>query len=237
MGSGCESRKNMKLLAIDLSAECGSLAIVESGVTLFEKEWPAEVVRRRPVFSDLNDLTAEVGVEFGRIDRFVVGVGPGSFSGLRMSVALICALALPDNRPVTAVSSARASAAAVFRATGADSVAVLGDARRGDLWVGCFERADGRVERVGEWCVTRPEGLPEAAKRPGTVWISPDAGRLQAVLAACCPPGVSLIDEAPLSRAVMAARLAEELVERGVEGEPPVPIYVHPAVSIAPRYA
>lgn len=227
----------MKILSIDLSSETGSMAVVESGVTLLEREWPAEASRRRPVFSDLGELEPEVGVGFCRIDRFVVGVGPGSFSGLRMSVALVRALALPDDKPVTAVSSARASAAAVFRQVEATRVAVVGDARRGDLWVGCFERIDGIVERIGEWRVTHPEGLPEAIKQPGTVWITPDAVRIQSVLAAHCPSGVRLMDEPRQSRAVMAATLAEELVERGLDGEPPVPIYVHPAVSIAPRYA
>jgi tetratricopeptide (TPR) repeat protein len=39
-----------------------------------------------------------------------------------------------------------------------------------------------------------------------------------------------------IPRAAMVAGMADDLADRGLDGEPAIPIYVHPAVSIAPRY-
>jgi tRNA threonylcarbamoyladenosine biosynthesis protein TsaB len=227
----------MRTLSIELSGETGSLALVEDRRIVLEKVWPGEPRQRRPVFSDLLTLVQEGTIELSRIDRFAVGVGPGAFSGLRLAVSLVQSLALPDLRPVTAVSSARALARSVLQETGAPQVVVLGDARRNELWAGAFGVVDGIVQLLHEdWVVAPATHLPENLARPRTVWVSADWGRLSPVLEANCPQAVELIREARLPGAAMVAGLVEDLVGRGLEGEPLVPIYVHPAVSIAPRY-
>jgi tRNA threonylcarbamoyladenosine biosynthesis protein TsaB len=229
-------QKHMRTFALELSSDVGSMACVENGAVLMEKEWPAASRQRRPVFTDLSLwLQAEAG-SWGRIDRLAVGVGPGAFSGLRLAVSLIKGLSLPDDRPVTAVSSARALARSVLKETGASRVVVLGDARRNELWAGCFGAEDGIVGLRGEWVVEFADKLPDSLKGPGTVWVTPDWVRIGPVLEQHCPSTVTLIRESRIPRAAMVAGLAEDLADRGMAGEPPVPIYVHPAVSIAPRY-
>ena len=124
-----------------------------------------------------------------------------------------------------------------MKETGAPQVVVLGDARRNELWAGGFRVVDGIVQRLQpEWVVAAATELPASLASPGTVWVSADWERIGPLLTANCPPAVMLIHEARLPRATMVAGLVEDLMARGLEGEPPVPIYVHPAVSIAPRY-
>jgi tRNA A37 threonylcarbamoyladenosine modification protein TsaB len=135
-----------------------------------------------------------------------------------------------------AVSSARALARSVMQETGAGRVVVLGDARRDEVWSGCFEREAGVVRLQGDWRVDPAVTLQESLKTSGTVWVTPDWDRLGAILTAQCPDSVRLIRESRIPRAVMVAGMADELADRGLAGEPLVPIYVHPAVSIAPRY-
>jgi tRNA threonylcarbamoyladenosine biosynthesis protein TsaB len=229
-------QKYMTTLALELSTETGTLAVVASGKVLMEKEWSGEDRRRRSVFADLRSW-AEEGLEWAGIDRMAVGVGPGAFSGLRLAVSLVRGLTLPDAKPVTAVSSARALAGAVLSETGASQVAVVGDARRNELWAGCFEVRDGVVEQAGDWIVAAAGHLPERMKATGTVWVTSDWTRIGEVLAANCPATVRLLREPRLPRAAQVAILAEELARRGRTGEPVVPLYIHPAVSIAPRYS
>lgn len=226
----------MKTLAIDLSTETGSLAWCEQGRVRLEREWPPATSRRRPVFTDLLALVQARELALSSVDRYAVGVGPGAFSGLRMAVALVQALALPDGKPVTAVSSARALAHSLMGETGADRAVVFGDARRDELWAGCFSRVDGLVCQEGDWIVAPAGQVAEPMTRPGTVWVSADWERIGALLAKQCPPGVTLVRETRVPRATMVAALVEDLVAREAGGEPPVPVYVHPAVSIAPRY-
>ena len=227
----------MRTLSIELSSDVGSLASVEEGRLLFQKEWPAEPRQRRPVFADLLALVESGTIELSRVDRLAVGVGPGAFSGLRLAVSLVNALALPDDKPVTAVSSARALARSILKETQASQVVVLGDARRQEIWAGAFGVVDGMVEMLHkEWVVTPVTDLPPSLTLPGSVWVSADWERIGVVLAAHCPQCVQLIQEARVPHAAMVAGLVEDLVGLGRRGEPPVPIYVHPAVSIAQRF-
>jgi tRNA threonylcarbamoyladenosine biosynthesis protein TsaB len=226
----------MRTLALELSTGTGSLAWVENGAVLMEREWPSETRQRRPVFADLHQWIQSETVPWDRIDQLAVGIGPGAFSGLRLAVSLVRGLALPDGRPVMAVSSARALARSVMQETGSSRVVVLGDARRDEVWAGCFEQEAGVVRLQGEWGVDPAVKLPESLKTPGTVWVTSDWDRLGTLLTAQCPADVRLIRESRIPRAVMVAGMADDLADRGLAGEPPVPIYVHPAVSIAPRY-
>ncbi|MEI6789495.1 MAG: tRNA (adenosine(37)-N6)-threonylcarbamoyltransferase complex dimerization subunit type 1 TsaB [bacterium] len=226
----------MKTLALELSTDSGSLAWVENGAVLMKREWLAGTRQRRPVFADLHQWIQAEASPWSQIDRLAVGIGPGAFSGLRLGVSLIRGLALPDGRPVTAVSSARALARSVMQETGSSRVVVLGDARRNEVWAGCFEREDGIVRLQGDWVVGPAETLAEGLKTPGTVWVTSDWDRLGVILDAQCPVSVRLIPESRSPSAVMVAGMVDDLADRGLAGEPLVPIYVHPAVSIAPRY-
>ena len=203
---------------------------------ILEKEWPGEVRHRRPVFADLYALVQEAALDFSRIEQIAVGIGPGAFSGLRMAVSLVQGLAIPDKKPVMGISSARALAWAVFREFRAGQVVVWGDARRNELWAGCFCLVDGIVGLKGDWVVATADQIPDRLMAEGSVWVTADWNRMGSVLEARCPRDVMVVKEPRLPRAGMVAHVAEELAARRMEGEPLAPIYVHPAVSVAPRF-
>ena len=226
----------MRILALELSTETGSLAVLDENTVIWEKTWVGAVRQRRPIFPDIASLVSAQDWDWSRISRFAVGVGPGAFSGLRMAVSGVIGMAIPHNTPVIAVSSALALAGTVLSETGASRVVVFGDARRNTLWAGCFIRSGRVATREGDWLVSSVDQLPDWVKKPGTVWISPDWTRIQESLRSVCPEGVVLIEEPRIPGAAMVARMAAAMVESGVEGEPLAPIYVHPAVSVAPRY-
>ncbi|MEI7880840.1 MAG: tRNA (adenosine(37)-N6)-threonylcarbamoyltransferase complex dimerization subunit type 1 TsaB [bacterium] len=226
----------MKILALELSTQTGSLAILDGETVICEKMWVAEGRQLRPIFPDIHAMVSAENWDWNALDRFAVGVGPGAFSGLRMAVSGILGLAIPDNKPVMAVSSASALAWSILKETGAEQVVVLGDARRNELWAGCFVWDKGVVSRQGDWIVAGVAQLPELLKKPGTVWVTSDWDRLQEPLTTFQPAGVMLIQEARIPRAAMVARVVAQMVAAGLEGEALAPIYVHPAVSVAPRF-
>lgn len=226
----------MKILALELSTHIGSLAFLDGDSVKCQKEWVAEGRQLRPIFADIQAFSSEGAWDWQGLDHLAVGVGPGAFSGLRMAVAGIRGLALPDNKPVMAVSSASALAWSVLKETGAQRVVVLGDARRHELWAGCFGWEQGQVSRLGDWIVTGADHLPALLKTPGTVWVTSDWDRIQEPLTTYCPAGVVLIQEARVPQAAMVARVVAQRVASGLQGEALAPIYVHPAVSVAPRF-
>jgi tRNA threonylcarbamoyladenosine biosynthesis protein TsaB len=91
----------------------------------------------------VHELLAQADDGWDSIDRIAVGVGPGTFTGLRIGIASAQALAAATGTPLVGVSTLRALALAAHdRAPGQAKLAVL-DARRGEAFVaGWGARAD-----------------------------------------------------------------------------------------------
>ena len=168
------------------------------------------------------------------VDLFAVGVGPGSFSGLRIAVTAARALALPSNRPVRGVDSARALAWQVGSARGADAVTVAGDARRARLWLARFDTRSPDTPMVEPYRLVPHDELPGSMPADGLV-ISPDWDRIADVLRAA-NVDAELVEEACVPSAVAVARLALRAHRAGEQQAPPVPIYLHPPVFVKPSF-
>jgi tRNA threonylcarbamoyladenosine biosynthesis protein TsaB len=103
---------------------------------------------------------------------FAVGLGPGSYTGLRVGLTVAKVLAYATSRPLVAFDSLEA----IARNAPDDAlrIAVIGDAQRGDLYTADFAR-----DRPGEPLVRlRPTGIEPLAGwaarlPPGTLVLGP----------------------------------------------------------------
>ncbi|MGD0452430.1 MAG: tRNA (adenosine(37)-N6)-threonylcarbamoyltransferase complex dimerization subunit type 1 TsaB [Solirubrobacteraceae bacterium] len=94
------------------------------------------------------ELLAGAGIAWSGIDRVAVGVGPGTFTGLRVGVATARGLAQSLSAELVGVSSPRALALAALAAEPARSgelgaVLAVIDARRGEAFAAAYEAGDG----------------------------------------------------------------------------------------------
>jgi tRNA threonylcarbamoyladenosine biosynthesis protein TsaB len=87
-------------------------------------------------------VMAEAGLAFGKLDRIAVTVGPGSFTGLRVGIAFAKGLALALDLPTVGVGTLEALAAEALQEFGGLVFPAI-DARRGQLYLQAFE--DGRA--------------------------------------------------------------------------------------------
>lgn len=200
----------MKILALEFSTEAASLALLADGAVVAALAVDAGQRRSQGLFDAAAELLAGAGWTFAGVGAFAVGRGPGSYTGLRVSLTAANGWALPENKPVWTVSSGAARAAELFAARPEiASVVAWGDARRGMVWAGRFER-DARhlVRQTGDWQL-----LPAAARGeewPDAHWAAPE----------------------PSPRAEWVGRL----FFAGGPSEECQPIYLHPAVVAAPRF-
>ncbi len=102
----------MLLLAIDTSGKQGSIALARAGERSGESD-DVEVIEIVPLvggtFSaqlvpQIADLLSTNGFTRDDIGGFAVASGPGSFTGLRIGLAAVKALAEVLNKPIAAVS-------------------------------------------------------------------------------------------------------------------------------------
>jgi tRNA threonylcarbamoyl adenosine modification protein YeaZ len=80
----------MKILALELSSARGSLALFNDANVEFLREWQNDRKNSGPFFEYL----AEVQKEFGKPDTIIVGLGPGSYAGSRITISAAIGLSM-----------------------------------------------------------------------------------------------------------------------------------------------
>lgn len=95
----------MKFLAIETSSARGSLALVSGGSSIAEVEFPEGLVHGREIAVRAEGLLGDVGWNVSDLGGVAVGLGPGSFTGLRVGVTAAKTLALARHIPVVGESS------------------------------------------------------------------------------------------------------------------------------------
>ncbi len=176
----------MLTLAFDTATSVATSALVDDGEVLAER-----MSRAQTLLEDVDALLRQGGAHPGDLDVLAVGLGPGSFTGVRIGLAVARGLALSLGLPGAGVSTLAALAA------GAPGALPVVDARRREV----FALVDGEPRVLG------PDAL---ALEPGTVCVGDGAVRYRELLAergAVVPPDG---DERHLPRARFHALLAGE---------------------------
>jgi tRNA threonylcarbamoyladenosine biosynthesis protein TsaB len=174
-------------LAFDTATEVATSALVDDGEVLGER-----FSRAQTLLEDVDALLRQGGAHPRDLDVLAVGVGPGSFTGVRIGLAAAQGLALSLDLRGAGVSTLAALAA------GAPGALPVIDARRREV----FTLADGIA------VVLAPAALDVEA---GTVCVGDGARRYRGVLeekGAVVPPDG---DERHLPRARFHVQLVGEL--------------------------
>jgi tRNA threonylcarbamoyladenosine biosynthesis protein TsaB len=113
------------------------------------------------------ERAAEAAGGWGAVERIAVGVGPGSFTGLRVGIATARALGLSRALPVLGVGSLDALGRGLGEAAGSRYRLAVLDARRGEfaaaLYAASGERLWGPLLSSPRELAERIAGLPHAA--------------------------------------------------------------------------
>jgi tRNA threonylcarbamoyl adenosine modification protein YeaZ len=184
----------MKILALEFSSPVRSVAV---GGAVSKQGFAAEVgTRETKPFALIEAALAEAGLGREDIDCIAVGLGPGSYAGIRTAIAIAQGWQMARGVKLLGIASAEAVAAQVIQLGVAGPVFVGLEAQRGELFIAKyvasgFERPRllhpfQRVSRaeIGGHQLYRMDLLPGVEPVDGDVPFTPGARYLAALAAA-----------------------------------------------------
>ena len=156
----------MRILALDTATEACSVALLSRFGSM-----PAEgeILGRyeelgkshaQQILGMVEAVLAEAQTPLASLDGIAASIGPGSFTGVRISVAVAQGLAFGANLPIVPVTTLEALALQAVRSGAGCALACL-DARMNEVYWGCFAADSGRgVAPIGAAAVGPPDSGP-----------------------------------------------------------------------------
>jgi tRNA threonylcarbamoyladenosine biosynthesis protein TsaB len=205
------------LLATDTSGKNGSIALArvmpgQSDIEIVEVVPLAGGAFSAQLVPQIAALLENHGYRKTDLAAFAVVSGPGSFTGLRVGLAAIKALAEALQKPIAAISLLEAVAwSGTAHGIAPGRILAALDAGRGDVYVGDYE-FDPRVHMHSERLLSREEFMAEArgAEAPHKTVVTPNA-----VLAAMVQAAGTQVEPTEYPNAGVIARLGWERLQRG----------------------
>jgi tRNA threonylcarbamoyladenosine biosynthesis protein TsaB len=156
-----------RILAIETSSAHGSVALAEGDDLRAVADLATTAKHCQHLMPTIDALCRQSGWKPTDLDHIYVSAGPGSFTGLRISITIAKTLATALGLQIVAVPTMRVIAA---RAESLDeppaSLGVVLDAKRQQVYASLFQLRDRQYEMVLDACLMTPAELLERAPRP-----------------------------------------------------------------------
>lgn len=164
----------MLILAVDTSYKIGSVSLLRDEVVLSTAAVEGGLFSAQLVPKIAASLEQQ-GIAKQEVEGYAAAVGPGSFTGLRIGLAAIKALAEIMPRPIAAISVLEAIAfVGVEAARGAQSLIAAMDASRREVYLGSFEQKDGELHATGETLCSELSLKEQVSRTRDCMLITPE---------------------------------------------------------------
>lgn len=127
----------MNILALDSSSTYASVAIMKDGIIAADIAVNNGLVHSRSLLPMAEYALQSIEMSIKDIDVFAVTVGPGSFTGVRIGVSTIKAMAQVNNKPCVAINTLNALAYNIL-SEGKITCPIM-DARREQVYTAAFD--------------------------------------------------------------------------------------------------
>jgi tRNA threonylcarbamoyladenosine biosynthesis protein TsaB len=215
----------MLVLGVETSTMQGGAALVGEGGLVSEYTLNVEATHSERLLPTIERVLRDSGVSLDSLSGIAVGLGPGSFTGLRIGLSTVKGLAYATGLPVVGVPTLEAMAWTV-PFVGMQICAVL-DARKQEVYAALFRYDRGLLQQVMQDTALSPEALCARIRRP-TLFLGDGLVVYGALFRRLL--GDRMLVPPPASRGTRPACVAELGRERLLRGER------DPTDSLVPRY-
>ncbi|MBI5234528.1 MAG: tRNA (adenosine(37)-N6)-threonylcarbamoyltransferase complex dimerization subunit type 1 TsaB [Deltaproteobacteria bacterium] len=147
----------MHILAFDTATSSGAVAVVRDNTVLAQWQGAREGAHAVTLMPAVDSVLKEAGLRIADIDCFAVGVGPGSFTGLRIGISAVKGLSWTLDKKVVAVSSLKAIAMNLKEESAL--ICPILDAKKKEVYTSLYRFKDDEMETLMHETVIKPSEL------------------------------------------------------------------------------
>lgn len=151
----------MNILALDTSSKHFSLAVAKDGKVLYSRSIFLKKVLSDSIMPAIEGILKKAGLTLAKLDGFAVGLGPGSFTSLRVGLSTVKGLAFALKKPVVGVPSLDVLA---LNVTGDDQVCVVCDAKRNMAYACLYQKKGDVLKRKSKYLLTDIQNVLKQVK-------------------------------------------------------------------------
>src|SRR5258708_26314179 len=149
------------VLGLDPSTSIASLAVIAGGRVAASLERPG-TSHGAALPAAIDEVLAAAGLAIGGLGAIAVGIGPGSFNGLRIGLSYAKGIAMASGCALVGVPGFDATALAALERNNIDQgrlVCVVVDARKGEVYAALYRVVADGLEKLSEELVIALEHL------------------------------------------------------------------------------
>ncbi|MGB9643297.1 MAG: tRNA (adenosine(37)-N6)-threonylcarbamoyltransferase complex dimerization subunit type 1 TsaB, partial [Candidatus Ratteibacteria bacterium] len=150
----------MYLFSIECSTWRAGIAVLENQKVLAKKIWVSEDTSAE-IFPEIDKMLKKTGLEVAQFEYFIVSTGPGSWTGVRLGLAVAYGLAIADKTKVFGLSSLEAMA---YQMKNENNVSVFLPSVRNSVHFGFFRKPSSMGKKHGKFSSCTIEQLSEKLK-------------------------------------------------------------------------
>ena len=138
----------MIVLAMDTSTRTGSVAVAEEDGLIAEYALNIAETHTSRLMPMIDEVLKDANLTITGVDAIAVGLGPGSFTGLRIGIATAKALAMALNKPIVGIPTLDALAHNLPCTS--NLICPILDAKRGEIYAALYRRHGYTLEKLTE---------------------------------------------------------------------------------------
>jgi tRNA threonylcarbamoyladenosine biosynthesis protein TsaB len=200
----------MIVLGIDTSGYANAVGLADDDNVLADAIFPAKTDSLEQIVDNIDSVLKGAGLTLEQVDGIGVGLGPGSWTGIRVGVTVGKMLAFSTGKPVAGVPTLEALAFQVID-RGEHICAVISAGTPHAVYAACYHAGDGSLTRAGDYYTGDVKGLTDLLTEKGVLVGTGAAKFLEE--AGLAGKGIQAVEAAPSGAAV--ARLADRRLEKG----------------------